>query len=94
MATWARHIPANGIITAYTLYCTGAEQQFYEDQSVPGQFFESLGGNLSSTTLKNLLPFTVYECNITANTSAGEGNESSSVMRTSETCKYTNEKTQ
>ena len=89
MATWARPMPANGVITAYTLYCTGAEQQFYEDQIVPEQFSHTLGGTVLSTTLENLLPFTVYECNITASTSAGEGDESPPITRrTNETCKY------
>ena len=87
-ASWVRPLPANGIITAYTLHCTGTEEQFYEDQIVPEQFSQSLEGNVTSTTLEGLLPFTLYECNITANTSAGEGDESPSVvMRTNETCK-------
>ena len=90
MASWTRPMPANGVIATYTLYCTGVEEQFYEDQIVPGQFFSSLGGNVLSTTLENLLPFTIYECYITANTSAGEGDESSPVMkRTNETCTFT-----
>ena len=90
MASWAHPMPANGVITAYTLYCTGVEEQFYEDQFVPEEFSLSLGGNVLSTTLENLLPFTVYECYITASTSAGEGDESSPVMRrTNETCTFT-----
>ena len=88
-ASWVRPLPANGIITVYTLYCTGTEEQFYEDQIVPEQFSQSLEGNVLSTILELLLPFTVYECSITASTSAGEGDESPPVvMRTNETCKW------
>ena len=89
IATWTRPIPANGIITAYTLYCTGSEQQFYEDQIVPEPFSLSLDGNANSTTLERLEPFTEYECYITANTSAGEGDSSTPVIRrTNETSKF------
>ena len=88
LSSWESPLSPNGIITAYTLYCTGTEQQFYKDQIVPEQFSQSLVGNVLSTNLEDLLPFTVYECSITASTSAGEGDESPPVMRrTMETCK-------
>ena len=56
---------------------------------MPEQLSQSLEGNVLSTNLEGLLPFTVYECNIKANTSAGQGDESLPVMsRTNETCKW------
>ena len=55
---------------------------------MPEIFSQRLDGNILSTILEDLLPFTVYECSITAKTSAGEGDESPPVMRrTMETCK-------
>ena len=85
-----RPIPANGIITDYTLTCSGSGVQFYENQDNPDPFTRPFDGETTSTTLMDLLPFTNYTCNITATTSAGEGDMSGSVTQaTNESSKFT-----
>ena len=84
-----RPIPANGIITDYTLTCSGSGVQFYEDQVNPTQFINSSNGQTTSITLMNLLPFTNYTCSITATTSVGEGDMSGPVTQaTNESSKF------
>ena len=77
--SWMRPSPANGIITGYTLYCSGSGTQYYEDQVNPGPFTHSIGGGTTGRVLMGLLPFTNYTCSISASTSAGEGERSTEV---------------
>ena len=85
LASWQAPIPANGIITTYTLYCMGSESQFYTDQISPRPFNLTLIGSLIlSTRVMGLLPFTKYDCSVAASTSAGEGDRSSTVMQRTE----------
>ena len=85
-ASWSRPIPTHGIITAYTLYCTISTDQYYPEQWAP----DSMGnnyqlGNVESDVLIGLVPLTNYECFVTANTSVGEGDPSSTeTQRTDE----------
>ena len=66
MAAWDPPEPANGIITAYGIYCRLSEGNLFTLQEVVGP--QSL-----VTTLDSLISFTSYVCVVTANTSAGEG---------------------
>ena len=84
-ATWAPPVPANGVITNYTLYCSRSDQQFYPEQVMPKSFTLDISGDDLSVTVMDLDPFTNYDCSISASTSAGEGDRSSEVrQRTSE----------
>ena len=88
LAMWTRPVPANGVITGYTLNCSRSEQQTYPEQKVSESFTLDASGDELSATVMNLNPFTNYDCFISASTSAGEGNRSSVVReRTSESGK-------
>ena len=71
--SWSRPIPSNGIISNYTLGCSGSGEQHYSDQIVPDPYMMEYGGNMTSAVLSGLLPFTNYTCTISATTGAGEG---------------------
>lgn len=75
-AMWLRPIPTNGIINNYQLYCRGSDMQFYTDQVQPPAFTQTFNGSVTSTIVIGLLPFTRYECSVSARTGAGEGNRS------------------
>ena len=64
-ATWSPPSPANGIVTNYTIRCTSSV--------LAPEGFVIVVGNVLSETLDNLVPFTVYSCNVSATTGAGEG---------------------
>ena len=68
----------NGIVTAYTVYCTVSLNQTYPEQvptgATPYTVFNVT--NQTSVYLSGLLPFTFYQCYVTANTSVGEGSHS------------------
>ena len=56
----------NGNIVAYTMFCRmGSDQEF--------TIRDTLNSSALSATLMGLIPFTSYECYLTANTSVGEG---------------------
>ena len=92
IATWTPPIPKNGIITAYTVYCNTSATQAYPEQVI-GPNIPSVRSVVNGTTLSTilntgLLPYTQYQCYVTANTSVGEGLPSLIVMnRTSESGK-------
>ena len=67
MASWSPPDPTNGIITAYTVYCRVVSDQGFKAVR------PTLTGSDSSVTIMGLMPFTSYECYVTANTSVGEG---------------------
>ena len=87
-ASWSEPLPANGIITAYTLTCSLSSQQFYPEQSntEPSSIVSTVqDGSTTSATVEGLVPFTNYDCFMTANTSVGEGDSSSTeTQRTDE----------
>ena len=87
-ASWSEPLPANGIITAYTLTCSLSSQQFYPEQNntEPSSIVTTVqDGSTTSATVEGLVPFTNYDCFVTANTSVGEGDPSSTeTQRTDE----------
>ena len=87
-ASWSEPLPANGIITAYTLTCSLSSQQFYPEQSntEPSSIVTTVqDGSTTSATVEGLAPFTNYDCFVTADTSVGEGDPSSTeTQRTDE----------
>ena len=94
-ATWLPPEPANGEIIAYTVYCRISQDQMYEEQQpgtdnndftkqISNNEFSNNGSELS-LMINGLLPFTNYDCNVTASTSVGEGMQSNvSSNRTNE----------
>ena len=90
-ATWTPPIPKNGIITAYTVYCNTSVIQAYPEQVIRPIIPTTrsvVNGTTLSTILTGLIPYTQYECYVTANTSVGEGLPSLIVMnRTGESGK-------
>ena len=85
MATWTPPSTPNGIVTGYTVYCTVSQNQIYPEQEPTGASTYTVFNVTSQTSayLSGLLPFTFYQCYVTANTTAGQGN--SSVPSTSQT---------
>ena len=75
-ATWTPPIPKNGIITAYTVYCNTSANQSHPEQVIGPNMptiRSVVNGTTLSTMLTGLIPFTQYNCYVTANTSVGEG---------------------
>ena len=66
MASWSSPDPTNGIITAYTVFCKMPSDQEFTIR-------DTLNNSPLSATIMGLIPFTSYECYVTANTSVGEG---------------------
>lgn len=57
----------------------------YDDNTIT----KIVPGNSSETIVSYLTPYTFYECSITANTSAGEGNASATdIARTDESGQF------
>ena len=76
-ATWTPPIRVDGIITAYTVYCNTSATQAYPEQVI-GPNIPTIISVVNGTTLTaifntGLIPFTQYNCYVTANTSVGEG---------------------
>ena len=91
-ASWSSPIPKNGIIVAYTIYCNTSASQAYPEQVI-GSNLSTAKSVVNRTTLAvifstGLIPYTQYDCYVTANTSVGEGTPSSIITtRTSESGK-------
>ena len=66
MATWSPPDPTNGIIAAYTVFCKMPSDEEFTIR-------DTLNNSTLSATILGLMPFTSYECYVTANTSVGEG---------------------
>ena len=66
MASWSPPDPTNGIITAYTVFCKMPSDEEFTIR-------DTLNNSTLSATIMKLMPFTNYECYVTANTSVGEG---------------------
>ena len=73
---WAPPTTPNGIITVYTIYCRVSQNQTYPEQVPTGAPNYTVVNMTTSLYLSGLLPFTFYQCYVTANTSAGEGSPS------------------
>ena len=78
MTNWKPPSTPNGIVTGYTVYCTVSLNQTYPEQVPTGASTYTVFNVTSQTSvyLSGLLPFTFYQCYVTANTSAGEGSPS------------------
>ena len=90
-ASWDPPDQPNGMITAYTVYCNTAADQFYPEQTPTGNtvFTVEVQNGDTSTLVPGLTAFTRYECSVTANTSAGEGESSNTqTARTDESGVY------
>ena len=88
MANWTPPSSPNGILTGYTVYCTVSHNQTYPEQVPIGGSTYTVFNVTSQTSayLSGLLPFTFYQCYVTANTTVGEGRPSTTVLsQTSET---------
>ena len=91
MATWIPPSSPNGIMTGYTVYCTVSQNQTYPEQVPTGGSTYTVFSVTSQTSvyLSGLLPFTFYQCYVTANTSVGEGNPSdTNTTQTNQAGKY------
>ena len=87
MATWTPPSSPNGIVTGYTVYCTVSQNQTYPEQVPNGASTYTVFNVTSQTSvyLSGLLPFTFYQCYVTANTCAGEESSSNiSIYQTSQ----------
>ena len=65
-ASWSPPNNENGIIIAYTVFCKLTSDTDFTIR-------DTLNGSTLSVTILGLMPFTSYECYVTANTSVGEG---------------------
>ena len=91
MATWTPPSSPNEIVTGYTVYCTVSLNQTYPEQVPTGGSTYTVFNVTSQTSvyLSGLLPFTFYQCYITANTSVGEGSPSdTNITQTNQAGKY------
>ena len=81
-ASWSVPIPRNGIITGYSVYCNTSANQAYPEQMIGSNvptIRSAVNGTTLATTLTGLNPYTQYSCYVTANTSVGEGNPSTTL---------------
>lgn len=91
---WEPPLEPNGIITSYKVYCWEKDNNSTSETSTHAQYdnntvTKTVPGNSSETIVSYLTPYTFYECSITANTSAGEGNSSTTdIARTDESGKF------
>ena len=67
MASWMEPDPTNGIISNYTIRCNNSNSTMTREPQVITDV------SALSATLDGLMPFTTYECTISASTGAGEG---------------------
>ena len=76
----------NGVILYYTVYCdeemsetgsgTSGDGELSPDNSDTSTIVSTVLANETSAVVIELTPYTFYDCYVTANTSAGEGNVS------------------
>ena len=72
---------------SYKVYCYESEDGYVADDESPDSTLEVLG-SANDAILTGLTPYTYYSCHVTANTSIGEGTNSSSIKaRTDESSK-------
>lgn len=87
LVSWDPPIEPNGIILSYKVYCYKSEDGYVADGESPDSTLEALS-SANEAILTGLTPYTYYSCHVTANTSIGEGANSSSIRaRTDESSK-------
>ena len=72
------------MILVYTVFCNEADNHTEPDVEYSSSLGElwstnvevSVAGNYNSVVVTGLIPYTVYECHVTASTSIGQGNTS------------------
>ena len=79
LATWATPMTLNGIISNYTVYCRNSSTQMYSEM-IPSDdeftSFDTTDSPVTELTLTDLMPFTMYDCYVTATTGGGESQPS------------------
>ena len=80
LGNWTAPSTPNGIVTNYTVYCRKWQNQTYPEQipSNPLNYTVFIVSSQPFVYLSDLTAFTFYQCYVTASTSAGEGNSSTS----------------
>ncbi len=78
LVSWTPPAVFNGLITNYTVYCDKASGSSTMTQEI------SVGPLSASMNFVGLMPFTTYHCAVTANTSAGESDLSSTAFATTD----------
>ena len=75
IANWTKLPSSNGTVIGYKVYCVLSQNQTYPEQMPFGVSTYAVFNvtNQTSVYLSGLLPFTFYQCYVTANTIAGEG---------------------
>ena len=90
LVSWQLPSEPNGVILSYTVYCyesqdsDGSGSGGYNnyllpmlDTITPGTIVQTVApGNHSQLIVSGLIPYQTYDCYVTANTSAGEGDPS------------------
>ena len=85
--SWKSPSEPNGIITFYTIYCYKTNGSTDDSQNITTAVVASVN---YEATIEGLTPYTFYNCNVTANTSIGEGPSSTTnTARTDESGKLT-----
>ena len=88
LVSWEHPIEPNGIITSYSVYCYDSEigsAYSSEERDILEEPLVTVPGDVTEAVVTELIPYTFYNCYITANTSVGEGNASdSTTARTDE----------
>ena len=75
-AMWSAPSVTYGNITAYTVYCDTSATQAYPDQVIEPNIPTTrsvVNGTTLSTILTGLIPYTQYQCYVTATNSYSEG---------------------
>ena len=97
---WDQPNQPNGVIVSYNIYCyelttnegssSGSNDQIlYPVDRHDALQLVVIPGNVTEATVSGLIPYTQYDCYVTANTSVGEGNESVvQSARTDESSKF------
>ena len=75
LVNWTAPDSPNGIILYYTVYCNKDDDQGSSGILTPDVVVTVLG-SYHSALVTGLTPYTLYNCYVTATTSAGEGNSS------------------
>jgi len=94
LVTWDPPAEQNGIILLYTVYCyelSMEENHTFANAIASQPAYREVPGNETYAVLVNLIPYSLYGCRVSANTSVGEGNFSSTQFNiTDESGKYFN----